>query len=175
MAKRMTKAEAQFWGMLIMVGVLVGLPIYAIKTFGDAIGWHWFAFLIVAGVVGYIVFQVQKAKAKRAEVEASRLELVRQEEANRVELQKQLEARHAALTTKYSDKKIVDDIMRGAYWQGQTAEQLLDSLGQPADIDEKVLKTRKREIWKYHQLSANRFGLRITVENDVVAGWDEKM
>jgi hypothetical protein len=51
---------------------------------------------------------------------------------------------------------------------------LLDSLGHPADIDEKVLKTKKKEIWKYHHMGGNRFGLRITLELNQVVGWDEK-
>jgi cbb3-type cytochrome oxidase subunit 3 len=148
MARKMTKAESQFWGTLIMIGVVVGLPIFGIIKFGEAIGWHLFVILIVAGAIGYFLFQRQRAKNKQAAAEASRLELLRQ-----------VEARRASLTAKYSDEKLVDAIMRGSYWQGQTAEQLLDSLGAPVDVDEKVLKTKKREIWKYHQLTANRFGL----------------
>jgi hypothetical protein len=60
------------------------------------------------------------------------------------------------------------------FWQGQTQEQLLDSLGRPADTDTKVLKTKTKEIWKYNRVGKNRFGLRVTVENGVVVGWDKK-
>ena len=51
---------------------------------------------------------------------------------------------------------------------------LIDSLGQPQDIDTKVLKTKKKEIWKYNHNGGNRFGLRITLDNDIVVGWDQK-
>jgi hypothetical protein len=78
------------------------------------------------------------------------------------------------LRNKYKDEAIVQRILARQYWQGQTPDQLVDSLGRPIDIDQKVLKTKKREVWKYHQQSRTRFGLRITLENDVVVGWDEK-
>jgi len=87
---------------------------------------------------------------------------------------KRREARRAALLAKYDDPKLVEMIMRRMFWQGQTQEQLLDSLGRPADIDEKVLKTKTKEIWKYNQTGKNRFGLRITIENGLVVGWDQK-
>lgn len=87
----------------------------------------------------------------------------------------QAKARRAALLVKYGDPEIVDRIMKGKYWQGQTVEQLRDSLGPPVDTDQKVTKTKTREIWKYHKTGTNRFGLRVTVENGAVSGWDEKL
>lgn len=87
---------------------------------------------------------------------------------------KEMEERHAHILAKYRDPKIAEMITKQMVWQGQTVEQLQDSLGKPADVDQKVLKTKTREIWKYHQTSSNRFGLRITVENNVVVGWDKK-
>lgn len=85
-----------------------------------------------------------------------------------------VEKRRAALLAKYHDPQIVDKIMRHVFWQGQSQEQLLDSLGRPADIDQKVMKTKVKEIWKYNPMGSNRFGLRITIENNVVIGWDQK-
>ena len=85
-----------------------------------------------------------------------------------------LERRRAVLLAKYHDPKIVDMILRHMFWQGQSQEQLLDSLGRPADIDQKVMKTKVKEIWKYNQTGTNRFGLRITIEDNVVIGWDQK-
>tara|TARA_Y100000782_G_scaffold36115_1_gene40417 strand:+ start:43681 stop:43917 length:237 start_codon:yes stop_codon:yes gene_type:complete len=75
---------------------------------------------------------------------------------------------------KYHDEKIVNALMDKSFWQGQTAEQLMDSLGKPQDIDQKVLKTKKKEIWKYNHRGSNRYGLRITLDNDIVVGWDQK-
>jgi hypothetical protein len=82
-------------------------------------------------------------------------------------------ARIQALREKYPED-VVQRILSGQIWQGQSDDQLVDTLGRPVDIDRKVLKTMRREIWKYKQTSAQRFGLRITVENGYVVGWDHK-
>jgi hypothetical protein len=82
-------------------------------------------------------------------------------------------ARIQALRDKYSED-VVKRILAGQIWQGQTEDQLVDTLGRPLEVDRKILKTMRREIWKYKQTSAQRFGLRITVENGYVMGWDHK-
>ncbi len=64
--------------------------------------------------------------------------------------------------------------MRGVLWQGETAEQLRESLGNPADTDEKVLKTKTKEIWKYRPTARSRFGLKVTLDDGVVTGWEQK-
>lgn len=78
------------------------------------------------------------------------------------------------LTGKYGDPTIVDHIFNHRYWQGQTAEQLADSLGSPHGVDRKLLKTIDREVWKYNPRGVNRYGLRITLDNGVVSNWDHK-
>lgn len=82
--------------------------------------------------------------------------------------------RRAALMLKYGDERIVDMIMSRTMWQGQTPEQLLDALGRPVDIDQRVMKTKTKEVWKYRQTGRGRFALRVTLENDRVIGWDQK-
>lgn len=79
----------------------------------------------------------------------------------------------ARLVVTYGDQ-IADRIMRGMFWQGQTKDQLVESLGAPLDIDQKVLKTKTREVWKYNQRGKNRYGLKITMEDGVVTEWDQK-
>jgi hypothetical protein len=78
------------------------------------------------------------------------------------------------LRTKYSDEQIVQRIMRRSYWDGQSAEQLLDSLGQPSGVDRQVMKTKQREVWKYSPVGKNRYKLRITLDQGQVVGWDAK-
>jgi hypothetical protein len=156
----MTKAEAQGLGWLIVVG----LPLFGLYKLGESIGWVWFGVGIVLLLAGYIWHKSSAEKARQEE-------LARQE-ADRI---RRVEERRSELLAKYGEEKIVDAIMRQSYWQGQTAEQLRDSLGNPADIDEKVLKTKKKEVWKYRHLGGNRFGLRITLEHEQVVGWDEKL
>ena len=81
--------------------------------------------------------------------------------------------RLAYLEEKYCDETL-QRVLQGQLWQGQTAEQVIDSLGEPVAIDRNLLKTRKREIWKYSQSGVNRYRLRITLEGDRVVGWDQK-
>jgi len=83
-------------------------------------------------------------------------------------------ARRMRLTMKYKDEQLVQDLLDETFWQGQTAEQLRDSLGEPLDIDQKVLKTKTKEIWKYQQTGKNRYALKITLDDGVVVSWDQK-
>jgi len=83
--------------------------------------------------------------------------------------------RYSKLLAKYNDEELVRKIMRRTLWQGQTAEQVIDAIGEPKDIDQKVLKTKTKEVWKYFPSGRRRYGLRITLDNDEVVGWDEKI
>jgi hypothetical protein len=78
------------------------------------------------------------------------------------------------LRGKYGDEAIVQLIVHHRFWQGQSSEQLIDSVGNPVSIDRNIFKTKTRETWKYSQRGVNRFGLRISLENGVVVGWDQK-
>ncbi len=125
--------------------IIIGLPILLIMNFVNAIGWSIFIIIVIVIIVFSIKHQNKKKKEKIA-----------------------------YLTSKYHDEEIVNRIMGKIIWQGQTSEQLIDSLGNPLDIDEKILKTKKKEIWKYHSDGRNRFRLRITLEQDLVVGWDKR-
>jgi hypothetical protein len=83
-------------------------------------------------------------------------------------------ARRNALLEKY-DEATAERILRGEVWQGQTAEQLADSMGSPVDVDQKVLKTKTKEVWKYGHRGGNRYAVKIMLENGYVVGWDEKI
>ncbi|MCW8965782.1 MAG: DUF2845 domain-containing protein [Candidatus Pacearchaeota archaeon] len=82
--------------------------------------------------------------------------------------------RKERLMKKYKNTETVELIMSRSFWQGQTEEQLVDSLGKPLDIDQKVLKTKTKEIWKYNQTAKNSYSLKVTLENGLVVGWDQK-
>jgi hypothetical protein len=82
--------------------------------------------------------------------------------------------RLAYLRAKYSDEQIVQRIMRRSYWDGQSEEQLVDSLGRPHRVDRQVMKTKRREVWKYSPTGKNRYRLRITLDQGQVVGWDAK-
>ncbi|HIF9099889.1 TPA: DUF2845 domain-containing protein [Photobacterium damselae] len=82
--------------------------------------------------------------------------------------------RRAYLMNKYRDHALVEKLMQKTFWQGQTEDQLFDSLGKPCDIDQKVLKTKTKEVWKYNKTGKSRYSLRVIVENGIVIGWDKK-
>lgn len=82
--------------------------------------------------------------------------------------------RRAYLMARYGDALLVDLIMSKKIRQGMTAEQLVESWGRPADIDEKVYKTKIKYTYKYNQTGKRRFKERVYVENGIVVGWQER-
>jgi hypothetical protein len=107
-------------------------------------------FLILVGViVAFLVIRDQQRKRPYAE-------------------------KFARLMAKYGDEHLVSKLMNREFWQGITEEQLLDSLGEPIERDEKTTKAKLQETLKYDQTSEYRFGTRIFVENGIVVGWDLK-
>jgi len=141
----MAKRNSKADSALIGLLIVIGLPIFLISKLVDSVGWV-IPLIAVAAVIGLVVWYQLKGKKKRLEY----------------------------LRTKYENEEIVQKIVDGSIWQGQSEEQLKDAIGEPVAVDRAVLKTKTKEIWKYHQSGANRFGLRITVENGYVIGWDKK-
>ena len=82
--------------------------------------------------------------------------------------------RSEALARKYGDAGIASRIMKGSIWQEMTEEMARDSWSPPAAVEVKVLKTKRKEIWKYTQTGKNRFRNRIIIENGIAVGWDIK-
>jgi hypothetical protein len=85
-----------------------------------------------------------------------------------------LAQRRKHLIERYGDAETADRIMKAMFWRGQTAEQLRDALGKPADIDQTVLKTKVKEIWKYQPTGKRRYAVKITLDDGVVVGWEDK-
>lgn len=95
-------------------------------------------------------------------------------EIERQRMEKELSLRTAYLFEKYGDQSIVQAILERTIWEGMTAAQLFDSVGEPEATDQKYMKTKSREVWKYHLQGGNRYLLRVTLENGLVVGWDAK-
>lgn len=125
--------------------IVIGLPVYGVMKLEESVGWG-FIVAIGALVIGLIIFFQAFQKKQRRD----------------------------SLMAKYQDENLVKALMSRSFWQGQTAEQLVDSLGRPHSVDQKALKTKKKEVWKYNHQGGNRYGLRITLDNDQVVGWDQK-
>ena len=83
-------------------------------------------------------------------------------------------ARRKHLLKKYGDSETVNLIMTHRVWEGQTEDQLRESLGRPLTVDHKVYKTKTKDVWKYDQVAKNRYNTRVTLENGEVVGFEEK-
>jgi hypothetical protein len=140
----MVRRSSSAEASLLVLAIVIGLPVYLAMKVIDVTGWV-LPVVVVVVIIGLVI-------ASRANKRRKRLEVLRR---------------------KYPEE-IVQRILGGQIWQGQTEEQLIDAIGSPAEVDTKVLKTIQREIWKYGRISAKRFRLRITVENGMVTGWDQK-
>ena len=79
--------------------------------------------------------------------------------------------RRKRLMEKYGDPMLVERLMRREIWEGQTEEQLIDSRGGPSAIDQKILKTKTSNVWKYKRIGRGQYALRVFVENGLVVGW----
>jgi hypothetical protein len=145
MAKRASKAEQALYGWLFMIGLIVAVPVYLFDKVNKSVGWQ----IPAAVIAALLVLAILRNSAKKR-------------------------ARLKYLRDRYHDESIVQNILARQVWVGQTAEQLTDSLGPPVATDHKLLKTKNRDIWKYHRNGVNRYGLRITVEDGYVTAWDKK-
>ena len=135
----MSRRKNQNESALIVLAIIVGMPIWIISKITDSIGAGAFT-AGVAVIVATIIFYFIRKRA----------------------------ARLAYLRAKYGDEALVQRIMRRSLWRGQTMEQLLDSIGPPASMDSNLLKTRKREVWKYHPSGKGRYRTRVTLDDDLV-------
>jgi uncharacterized protein DUF4236 len=130
--------------------------------------------LLLLGL-GALLFLLQIRASKRAAAfRSAEEERTRQLAALLLLLQRRAEAqRRASLVARFGEEACSRILARDV-WLGQTEEQLREALGEPVDIDEKVMKTKRREVWKYDQTGASRFKTRVILEGGLVAGWDRK-
>jgi hypothetical protein len=142
----MARRTTKVESLLIAAAVFIGIPIYVVISIFESAGWTVSIVLIL--VIVLFGFWYQRNKSQ------SNLEY---------------------LKNKYKDEEVVRKISNHYFWKGQSAEQLRDSLGLPEAIENKLLKTKNKEIWKYYRSGSNRFSLRITLENSFVVGWDDKI
>ena len=143
----------------LAVMVAIAVVVSGIIKFFEKIGFVIPGLVLIA-YIGFLSWRkVQERERRKLERENARLDA---------------EKRKHLLLQKYEDEQIVDRILNQSIWVGETSEQLLDSLGSPQEVDQKVLKTKKKEVWKYGLKGANRYKYKITLDNDEVVGWDEK-
>ena len=82
--------------------------------------------------------------------------------------------RRLKLMAKYNDQHAVDMIMSKRIWEGMTEAQLIEAWGKPAEIDERVLKTKTAHVYKYNRSGKASFRDKVKLDDGVVVGWDQK-
>ena len=75
---------------------------------------------------------------------------------------------------RHEDAEMVAVMLEGQIARGMTLDMVLDVWGDPADMEEVVLKTKSRRQLKYDQTGKNRYGTRVYLEEDIVVGWETK-
>jgi hypothetical protein len=176
-------------GCLLMIGALAGVgAITGVIDQGNAGVAAAVAGILLCAVVGAAMGR-QRAKAREVErrleaerqlrLQAQREEAERQSQLDEYGRRKFEEARSAdqrrwnELCARYGQEN-AERIWDRTLWVGCSDEMLVEMLGKPIDIDERVLKTKISKTFKYEQRGKNRFALRIFVENGAVTGWDDK-
>jgi len=147
------------WSMIASIGSLL----FAVLIFGG----------LIAGIIWLFARSLEQEDLRRREAEARRLEVEARRRAAEAEAARQVQARWDDLARRYGPE-IAGRIWRKEIWQGQTEEQLIESKGPPMDIDEKVSRAKIKRIFKYYWQGANRYGLRVMLEDGVVVGWEDK-
>ncbi len=170
------QASPLLFGTVTAMAVLAGLVAVVMVQTMPLLGWlMWAAALALVGTLGYLWYRCETRDASQLQDDIHRAARQRVEEQSRAELRRLRGLRRAELMDKYrQDHQLVERIIMGGYWQGQTAAQLIDALGNPADIDARIRKGQRREVWKYHQADGNRYRLQIALENEAVVDWEQR-
>lgn len=149
-------------------GCLIGLAVLAVAIASGPVGW------VTAGSFGVIVVVIatMHGKRNRAAAEAAHKADLEAAKAALETAQAALSARREALSSRFGPEA-AEAILAQRLWQGATAEMVVESLGQPLDIKERVLKSKTKHTYCYRQTAKNRYALKVHLENGLVVGWDE--
>lgn len=138
----------------------------------------WVKFTFVAafavasvGMVGAIAIGSAQGRAHARQRQAVRDIEMAQHQAFMAAKDAEAEARRQSLYQRYG-RETAEAIIAGRYWRGATIEMMRESLGVPADVRQKVLKTKSKATFCYFPINARQYGLKLHFENGVVVGWD---
>ena len=170
------KSSPRFFTIIVGTGLAtVPLVFLAVQTM-PVLGWILWVLTIAAVITGASLwYRNEFARAQQAEDDIRVAARQKESERSKAEMRRQRATRRQELLAKYAgDQNLVERLVLGCYWDGQTAMQLKDALGNPADIAASVQKGRRVEVWKYHPVGGDRYALWITLEQDFVVRWEER-
>lgn len=167
----MTTQKSTGSGCLQALGILYLLVVTITVLARSAIepsGAGVFAGIMVWGLFAGLPIWLYVWLRKRAKRKAQEAEELRQRQ-----IEAAFQERWSYLERKFGAEN-ARKIMAGNVWVGCTYEMLIETLGQPVATDETVLKTKIKRTYKYRPTGANRYALRIFVEDGEVVGWENK-
>lgn len=154
-----TSGHADGCGCLIVVSALTAVGVAVLFVVGQL---GWAALPLGIGAIALLsFFYYVDLRAKRARAELTAQQVAQAQQARFEQLSQRFGPEAAAA------------ILQGRYWQGCTIEMVVEALGQPVDVKERVFKTKTKTTYCYQQIAKNRFALKIHFENGIVVGWDE--
>ncbi|MEO8104259.1 MAG: hypothetical protein ABI790_17225 [Betaproteobacteria bacterium] len=176
MTTSLAKSPPRYFAAVVSAGLVAGLLVFLVVQAAPILGWILWGAAVVAAITGAAFwYRREFARVQQAEADAHAASRQNESDRSRAELRRQRGLRRAELMTKYAgDLNLVERIVLGTFWNGQTAEQLKDALGNPADIAARFLLSKRQEVWKYHPVGGNRYALWITLEQDQVVRWEER-
>ncbi len=127
---------------------MIGLPIYLVSKLKDKFGWV-LPVAVVFVVIGLVFWHKQHKKKKALRIASPKVN---------------------------QDEDIVEDFWNGTHLARTKRRTAQRYLGDPVAVDRAVYKTKAKETFgsTYQQSGDNRFGLRVTVEDGCVIGWNKK-
>ena len=125
--------------------IFIAVIITAVIKFFENVGFLMLIIVIAACVVAFFLYKVFRKKKKLS-----------------------------YLKKKYVNSRIVERMFNGVIWQGETAAQLMDSLGKPDAVDKRQSQSLKKEVWRYGRRGGGRYNLAVDLENGIVINWEGK-
>jgi hypothetical protein len=132
-------------GLLVVALLVSALPAPVSVTLG----------VVVIGAFAAIRYRRRKGAADAARVEWEAAQ-----------------ARLRALTAKFGAEG-ASNIVNRRLWLGAPVDAVIEMFGHPADTKRAVTTTKVRLNLRYFPVAANRYQLKIDVENDIVTGWED--
>lgn len=164
-------------GCLSVLGIPVAIALYYWNWGGSSAIGAVATVSVLLGIVALVLFFGSGGGTEqRAAAEAARKEAVAKRAAAESipgEWQASGEAVLEALRAKYGTDTLKCMIVRKP-WLGASTNEIRALLGPPERIDEKVMKTRTRHVYKYDQSGKAMFKLSITFDNGLAVEWEDR-
>lgn len=115
--------------------------------------------------------EAARKQQQQAETDARNAEINARNQQMQAEAAEREGRRREDLVARFGDA-IAAKIVAKEVWLGETREMVIETFGHPAEVSEKVMKSKTKRVFKYFRAGGKRFDLKITLDDDEVVGWD---